>query len=339
MLCVGNSMIFRITLYKCLALAVLSITSCNNALFDSFDGAGRSKVEEVYVPPITAYIFGEAMPANLPITCNVESINCDWNNIERFATADEMVAAIFDNQYGTSNYFTKQFMMANRAYINDLQIVFVKTDSNVTSTSTFSALDSQVYTLSDPTGTEDKGTIHHPEERIRMVFTGSFTCGSVAAAGCASLNGIYGIENPHQGLIVMDSGGWTLRTMSETMAHELGHFFGLSHTFNSPATDGCETIEQGSTKYIMDYSSNATLFQACEIAHAKTLLEASPFSIGYFENVPVDDNPVLLSINSDETFDPTEQKIEVIRGDWEGKRTIGTPPDPNEPKLDLPFMP
>ena len=62
-----------------------------------------------------------------------------------------MVAAIFDNQYGTSNYFTKQFMMATRAYINDLQIVYVKTDSTVTSTTSFSDLDSQTYTLSDPT--------------------------------------------------------------------------------------------------------------------------------------------------------------------------------------------
>ena len=310
--------------------------SCNNALFDNFDSAGRSTVEEVYIPPMTAYIFGEAMPSTFARTCNTET--CTWEG-ERFSTADEMVAAIFDNQYGTSNYFTKQFMMATRAYINDLQIVYVKTDSTVTSTTTFTALDSQTYTLSDSTGTEDKGTIHHPEGRIRMVFTGSFTCGSVSAAGCASVNGIYGIENPHQGLIVMNSNGWSLRSMSETMAHELGHFFGLSHTFSTPATNGCETIDQGTTKYIMDYSGNATLFQACEIAHAKTLLEASSFSIGYFENVPVDDNPVLLSINSDETFDPTDQKIEVIRGDWEGKKTIGTPRDPNEPKLDIPYMP
>ena len=132
----------------------------------------------------------------------------------------------------------------------------------MTSTTSYTAVDSETYTLSDAAGSEDKGTVNHEAGRIRIVFTGSFTCGSVSAAGCASVNNTWSITNPENGLVVMNINAWSLRSLSETMAHELGHFFGLSHTFADPATSGCSTISQGTTKYIMDYSSNATAFRS-----------------------------------------------------------------------------
>ena len=89
----------------------------------------------------------------------------------------------------------------------------------------------------------------------------------------------------------------------------------------------------------MDYTSNETGFQECEKAHSKTILEASPFSVGYFENVPVDDNPVQLQVNSTRENTVPGQTIEVFKGDWEGKKILGTPLDPNRPRPDLPVMP
>ena len=319
-----------------IGLLIFAVYGCANTLFDDFDQAGRSVVEDVYTPPISVYIFGEAMPSEFPRKCNTES--CDWDS-ERFASADQVVAALFGNEYGTSNYFTKQLMVANRVYVNDLKIYYVKTDSNVTATTSFSAVDSSSYTLSDATGTQDKGTVNHEAGRIRIVFTGAFTCGSVSAAGCASVNNSVSIAQPEFTLVVMNINAWSLRSLSETMAHELGHYFGLSHTFSDPATDGCSTISQGTTKYIMDYSSNATDFQECEKTHSKSVLEASPFSLGSFENSPVDDNPVQLQVNGTGDNTVTGQTIKVFKGDWEGKKILGTPLDPKQPRHNVPFMP
>ena len=89
----------------------------------------------------------------------------------------------------------------------------------------------------------------------------------------------------------------------------------------------------------MDYSSNATAFQECEKTYSKTILEASPFPLGSFENVPLDDNPVQLQVSGTGKNAVTGQTIEVFKGDWEGKKVLGTPLDPNRPRYDLPIMP
>ena len=46
-----------------IGLFLMAAYGCTNTIFDDFDQAGRSVIEEVYTPPISVYIFGEAMPS------------------------------------------------------------------------------------------------------------------------------------------------------------------------------------------------------------------------------------------------------------------------------------
>lgn len=317
-------------------LLAYSVTNCANTLFEDFDSAGRSKTEQVYITPISVYIFGEVMPAQFATKCTSTALDCG-DDYERYSTADEMVAAIFGNGPETSNYLTKQLMFANRIYVNDLKIFYVKTDSTVTSTSSFMAVNHKTFTLSDPTGTEDKGTVNHEAGRIRIVFVNDFSCqGSTGVAGCASKNSIGSIQYPENTLVVMRASRQTIVELGTTMAHELGHYFGLNHTFASNSTEGCSYIQQGTTNYVMDYNWPATLFQDCEIAKVKSVLEDSPFAIGNYEDIPVDDNPVLLRLQNG---NQVQRKVEVYKGDWDGQRVIGSPPDPNSPLFNTPIMP
>lgn len=317
----------RIKNFWFICLVLFFAYACVNTNEDSND-----EVKEFYTPPISVYIFGEAMPSSLPKVCNTESCN---SSSARFSSADQMVAALFGNGYGTSNYFTQQLMMVNRIYVNDLKIFYVKTDSNVTATDDFYKVKADTYTLSDETGTQDKGTVNHEAGRIRIVFTGAFTCDTTApVSGCANINDVGSIRQPENTQIVMNASAASLRSLSETMAHELGHYFGLLHSFDNPATSGCSTINLGTTKYIMDYSYNATNFQECEIAYATQVLEASPFPKGHFV-----DNSVLLSLNDEGNLVKKTPEIKVFRGDWDGKKVLGTQLDPNRPKYNLPVMP
>lgn len=332
----GNSLFIyfhHILRYLLLALFL----ACNNSVYDD-----EQQSKEVYLPPISAYVFVDEMPDKLAYKCSLIFENCDPNG-ERFASPADMVAAIFGNSEGTSNYFTKQLNVANQYNVNDLEIYYVKTDSNIISTATFKGLDKQSFTLTDIDGFENRGTVNHAAGRIRIIFVGSFLCDGVSAGGCAYLGNVASMQNPEIGLVVINSNYQTLRLLSETVAHELGHFFGLLHTFESVPTPGCSTVSEGTTNYLMDYNTNPTVFQECEISYAKTLLEASSFPTGLFHSTTAafanDDSIGAKPGELNLARRQKEPRVKVFRGDWEGQITINKEPNADLPDYDLRIMP
>lgn len=84
-------------------------------------------------------------------------------------------------------------------------------------------------------------TEYHQANRINVFYVDSITGGQVGATGFASFAGI---TNLNGGGVVLANAG------AGTLAHEMGHYFGLEHTFAGNGSefvngDNCETVGDG----------------------------------------------------------------------------------------------
>jgi len=83
---------------------------------------------------------------------------------------------------------------------------------------------------------------YHQANRINIFYVDDIVGLAVSAAGFATLNGIANLGGG--GVVLLNSSG------TGTMLHEVGHYFGLEHTFEGNGTelvngDNCETAGDG----------------------------------------------------------------------------------------------
>ena len=145
------------------------------------------------------------------------------------------------------------------------------------------------FTLTDITGKQKKGTVTASSETIRIFFAKTISFCSSNNAGVAGLSTVgtkdsiripdnryylysaaisrdYTIGLGEKSVIYSNANNtMPKKRLRDTLSHELGHYFGLTHTFENTSCDYTQGRTRGATKNrIMDYNVQAEIFSPCE---------------------------------------------------------------------------
>ena len=143
------------------------------------------------------------------------------------------------------------------------------------------------FTLTDITGRSKKGTVGVDENNIRIFFSnkisicGNDTRGISGLSTIGTKNTISNNEQRYYFYSIAIARDYTLsfsereyftnksinvkEKLISTISHELGHYFGLTHTFENTSCDYTPGRTAGATKNrIMDYNINGEVFSPCE---------------------------------------------------------------------------
>ncbi|MCP4133500.1 MAG: hypothetical protein GY754_21200 [bacterium] len=215
-------------------------------------------------------------------------------------TAAEHLSTIFtSSDEGLLNYFVSQVETA--FYHSKIRVFYIQVPAT-TDVDLGTLSSSSQFTLTDDAGSTDKGTVYNESGPLKIFFAGD----EDPSAGYAGLGYVGG-----KGVLILSkTSGYSSTTLSEIVAHELGHNFGLPHPFgsdNGPNPSSCYGAAQGTTNRVMDYYNNKEVFAPCE-----QLISAI-----WVENQYGDQQTV---------YNPEKRgnNVETYIGDWTGTRTVGS---------------
>lgn len=205
-----------------------------------------------------------------------------------------------------------------------IRLFYVKTDLEKLNLSTLK--DTPSFTLTDETGTENKGTVFQGNGPLRVYLINSAT-DSAGWAGLGTLGnrGVIIASKFHAG----HNTGMNISSLSSTLIHELGHNFGLRHVFadypnnDQPNPYSCDGHPRGTTDRIMDYTSigtRPTTFSPCEIEIAVDRIKY----FGFNEKKLYNPNETDITLWTRSSVKINKPDVTKYTGSWDGKITIGS---------------
>jgi len=243
----------------------LTLLSCADNIIDAFELSGLYENGEAYQPHLEIFIFRGTQGFTLP---------------DGETNAANYVVNLFNNGLTSVHKFMRQNDIA--FYESDINIYYVKMGALIDTYFSGGLSSVSSLTLTDETGTFNKGTILIDYNKVVIFFAQSIHV-DPSVSGFSVIGTGDTINNPSfrtQYRIAIGSNYFgSFEILRRTVSHELGHYFGLVHSFE---TTSCSLAPQGTTLRIMDYVTNAENFIGCEQSIAKNLasvyLQKTPFT-------------------------------------------------------------
>lgn len=320
--------------FKVILLLFFSTLFCaNQELLDNYEKAGNSQIIEAYMPDLDFYIFRG-------------SGGFDTND---GSEPDVFLKRMFADSEESIHNFQTQADMA--FYKSRIRVFYIKTDATVTDTDFEKTLiDKTYFTLTDSTGTEDKGRVYVDDDPIRVFMAYRIDTENVNVSGKATVGSAscMGSESCRKGYGVSVGGNYstTLANVKIVLSHELGHYFGLWHPWD---LGSCQYAAQGTTKRIMDYVSNPSEFITCERNIYRQLSQIYQGQKTTYEKIPGIE-PDIDNVGPVEQYSTVKEgNIQVngqdalfqsFDGTWQGYQIIGEhePPVDDEYRQQRVFM-
>ena len=213
------------------------------------------------------------------------------------------------------------------------------------------------FTLTDIAGKTKKGTVTVDSNTVRIFFAKTVSPCSSATTGVAGLSTVGSkdfFDNPNVRYYLYStaiSRDYTIgfgerdytrsgdinapkRRIIQTLSHELGHYFGLTHTFEESSCDYTSNRVTGATtNRIMDYNVIPEIFAPCEKIivndlSSRWLKEPITYSVSPNGSINYTEAPTVVSanivgaLNNENQTMLKEGMLEIYDGSWNGTLTI-----------------